>query len=187
MALASASSAQTANQRMEGMKGIGFFNAAAPLGIRYWMNDGMAVDFGVGLDVDTKVANPGDPTTDDTLFGFAVDIGLPIVMSGQENMIVYFRPGATLRGTNVFENTGVAGAQQTVTDIAVDVGLAIGGEFFLTQFGWDNLSFSGQVGVNLEILSPGADNSETDVNFTTTNSNVSVFNSGQVGFRIYFN
>lgn len=175
--------AENANQRVVGKKGIGYFNGAAPVGVRYWMNDGMAIDVGVGLDVDTKVPVG---TTDTSFFDWAFDVGMPWVLHGEENMIVYFRPGVTLVGDQVFDATTPAVADDKTYDTSFDVNLGIGGEFFLGQLGWPNLSFSGQVGVGLQILSPGGTGQETDVNFFTTVDNVNVVNTGSIGFHFYF-
>ena len=207
LAFASAALAQNANQRVVGKKGIGFTNSDAPFGMRYWMSDAMAIDIGVGLGVDTKAVASGKVAggidaslipssigTDETLFDFAIDVGLPFVLHSEENMIVYFRPGAGMRGDQVF--TGVT-LEQTgtnppvVTDVTKDyetafnVGLGLGGEFFLGQLGWPNLSFGGQVGLNVEILTPAGDG-DTDINFWTNTTNVSIVDSGALGFHIYF-
>ncbi len=186
LALCAANSAlaENANQRVVGKKGIGYFNGAAPVGVRYWMNDGMAIDFGVGLDLDTKV--PTTATDNTSLFDWAFDIGMPWVLHGEENMIVYFRPGLTFAGNQSLDGTTVTVADDKVYDMAYDLSLGLGGEFFLGQLGWPNLSFSGQVGVGLQILQPGADNAESDVNFFTTVDNVSVVNTGSIGFHFYF-
>lgn len=175
--------AENANQRVVGKKGIGYFNGAAPVGVRYWMNDGMAIDIGVGLDVDTKVPVG---ITDTSFFDWAFDLGMPWVLHGEENMIVYFRPGVTLVGDQIFDATTPTVADDKTYNTEFDVNMGIGGEFFLGQLGWPNLSFSGQVGVGLQIVSPGGTGQDTDVNFFTTVDNVNVVNTGSIGFHFYF-
>ena len=71
MLVASSAFAQTANQRVEGLKGIGYFSsgaAGAPsiVGVRYWMNDGMAIDFGVGVGFENNVSDPAGTAPDAT-------------------------------------------------------------------------------------------------------------------------
>jgi hypothetical protein len=188
LAFAGAALAENANQRVVGKKGVGYFSSEAPVGVRYWMSDAMAIDFGVGLDVDTKVDNPASPTTleDETFFDWAFDVGLPFVLHSEENTIVYFRPGVTVAGTQVFDGAPTAAANDKVYDIGFTGGLGLGGEFFLGQLGWPNLSFSGQVGLAVEVVSPGTEGADSQVNFSTTRDDVSVVNTGTLGFHIYF-
>ena len=183
--IAGSAVAENANQRVAGKKGIGYFNGRAPVGVRYWMNDGMAIDVGVGLDVDSKVPVPGG--TDATLVDWAFDVGMPWVLHGEENMIVYFRPGVTVAGDQRFDDTAMDPAAGAKTyDTEFDVNLGIGGEFFLGQLGWPNLSFAGQVGFGLQIVSPGGTGKDTEVNFFTTVDDVNVVNTGSIGFHFYF-
>lgn len=187
LAFAGAAMAENANQRVVGKKGIGYFSSDAPVGVRYWMSDAMAVDFGVGLDVNTKVDNPSSAAIEDeSFFDWAFDVGLPLVLHSEENTIVYFRPGVTIAGDQVFDGATTAAANDKVYDIGFTGGLGLGGEFFLGQLGWPNLSFSGQVGLAVQVVSPGTEGADTTVNFNTTRDDVSVVNTGSIGFHIYF-
>lgn len=194
LAFAGAAMAENANQRVVGKKGIGpatnesgLGGAPAVIGMRYWMSDAMAVDVGVGVSVDTKNPNPGDATKSEALTDFAFDVGLPFVLHGEENMIVYFRPGVSFVGVNTFDAvpTPVAAADK-IYDLVFAPNIGLGGEFFLGQLGWPNLSFSGQVGLSLLINKPGAEGADTKVDFATTQNDVSVVNTGSLGFHIYF-
>ena len=189
MLVAGTAFAQTANQRVEGLKGIGYFNSGSDagtpsiVGVRYWMNDGMAVDFGVGIGFRNKVSDPDPAATGTTsLLDFAFDLGIPWVMHGEENMIVYFRPGVTIGGIQGFDST----SNQKGYSTAFRGELALGGEFFLGQLGWPNLSFSGQIGLGIDVLSPRDDGSETTVAFNTSVQDVSITESTNLGFHIYF-
>jgi hypothetical protein len=82
LAFAGAAMAQNANQRVVGKKGIGYYTSDAPFGIRYWMNDAMAIDVGVGLGVDTK-ADFGSSPTDETLLDYAFEVGLPWALTAK--------------------------------------------------------------------------------------------------------
>ena len=62
----------------------------------------------------------------------------------------------------------------------------MGGEFFLGQLGWPNLSFSGQIGLGVDVISPKEEGSDTDVSFNTEIRDVSITESGNLGFHIYF-
>jgi len=193
---AATAGAENANQRMVGKKGIGpatndpGLSAPSIIAMRYWMSDAMAVDVGFGLSVDTKVPNAGLATQDETLLDFSFDVGLPFVLHGEENMIVYLRPGIQFVGTNDMDPVNPTAPPNTAVDKHYDLGFApnvgLGGEFFLGQLGWPNLSFSGQVGVSLLIVSPGEEGAETDLNIATTQNDVSLVNTGSLGFKIYF-
>jgi hypothetical protein len=185
--LASAALAENANQRVVGKKGVGYFSGVAPVGMRYWMNDGMAIDVGVGMGLDTKIPVPASPTNETTsFFDFAFDVGLPWVLHGEENMIVYFRPGVTVAGEQQFDTGTAMVLDDKAYETTIAAQLGLGGEFFLGQLGWPNLSFSGDVGVGVEIVNPAVDGVDTDVNFATFKNDVNVVNTGSIGFHIYF-
>jgi hypothetical protein len=180
VAVSSSAFAQTANQRLEGTTGVGYFNSVAPVGVRHWVNDGMAVDVGVGVDFRNNQVAPSNATT--SLFDYAVDVGVPVVMHGEENMIVYFRPGVTFSGVQGFTGT----ADEKGYDTTVRGEVALGGEFFLGQFGWPNLSLSGQVGVGVDWMQPRQDGADSSVQFSTSTTGVDITKSGTMGFRLYF-
>lgn len=186
--IAGTAAAQTANQRLQGMTGIGYFNsfsdAPAIVGVRHWMNEGMAVDFGVGVGYENNQVDTGGTETT-SLFDFAFDVGLPIAFHGEENMIVYFRPGVTVGGIQGFDASTVEVGDKGY-DIAFRGEVAVGGEFFLGQLGWPNLSFSGQIGLGVDVITPKEDGAETNVSFNTEIRDVSITESGSLGFHIYF-
>ena len=105
-------------------------------------------------------------------------------MHGEENMIVYFRPGVTIGGLQGFDASTPEADKGY--DIAFRGELAIGGEFFLGQMGWPNLSFSGQIGLGIDVVAPKEDGADSDVMFSTTARDVSITESGELGFHIYF-
>ena len=186
--IAGTAAAQTANQRLQGMTGIGYFNsfsdAPAIVGVRHWMNEGMAVDFGVGVGYENNQVDTGGTETT-SLFDFAFDVGLPIAFHGEENMIVYFRPGVTVGGIQGFD-ASTAEVGDKGYDIAFRGEVAVGGEFFLGQLGWPNLSFSGQIGLGVDVITPKEDGADTSVSFNTEIRDVSITESGSLGFHIYF-
>lgn len=187
--IAGTAAAQTANQRLQGMTGIGYFNsfsdAPAIVGVRHWMNEGMAVDFGVGVGYENNQVDTGGTETT-SLFDFAFDVGLPIAFHGEENMIVYFRPGIVFTGDQDFDPSATAQPGDKAYETNVRGELALGGEFFLGQLGWPNLSFSGQVGVGLDYTSPRDSDADSDVTFSTSTTGVDITQSASAGFRIYF-
>ena len=194
--VAGAAFAQSANQRVEGMKGIGYFapvtgsNAPPIVGVRYWMNDGTALDLGVGINYQNnqEFDDPSTPGTDTTSFlDYAFDIGLPLVVHGEENMIVYFRPGVTILGLQGFDQDPTASPGDKAYDVGFRGEVAVGGEFFLGQLGWPNLSFSGQIGLGVDVAKTGTvPDASTDVSFSTSVRDVSITQSGSLGFHIYF-
>lgn len=186
--MAGACFAQTANQRLQGMTGIGYFNsfsdAPAIVGVRHWINEGMAVDFGVGIGYENNQIESGATETT-SLFDFAFDVGLPIAFHGEENMIVYFRPGVTVGGIQGFD-ASTPELNDKGYDIAFRGEVAVGGEFFLGQLGWPNLSFSGQIGMGVDYISPKEEGADSSVSFNTEIRDVSITQSGNLGFHIYF-
>jgi len=182
---AGSAAAENANQRVVGKKGIGYFNSAAPFGVRYWMNDGMAIDLGVGIGYENQVLVPGSGGATTSDFDYAFDVGLPWVLHGEENMIVYFRPGVVVAADQQFDTaTATLDDKKYATNVSAT--LSLGGEFFLGQLGWPNLSFAGQIGLGLEFSNPGGSGSKTAVKFVTTADDVNVVSTGTLGFHIYF-
>jgi hypothetical protein len=186
--MAGACFAQTANQRLQGMTGFGYFNtfsdAPAIVGVRHWINEGLAVDFGVGVGYQNNQVETGATETT-SLFDFAFDVGMPIAFHGEENMIVYFRPGVTVGGVQGFD-ASTPELNDKGYDIAFRGEVAVGGEFFLGQLGWPNLSFSGQIGMGVDYISPKEEGADSSVSFNTEIRDVSITQSGNLGFHIYF-
>jgi hypothetical protein len=147
----------------------------------------MAVDFGIGLNYENNqpfTGTSGPETT--SFFDYAFDLGLPLVVHGEENMIVYFRPGIMFTGDQDFDPSTTAQPGDKAYETNFRGELALGGEFFLGQLGWPNLSFSGQVGVGLDFTSPRDSDADSDVSFSTTTTGVDITQSASAGFRIYF-
>jgi hypothetical protein len=78
--------AQTAPVHDNG--GLGFHSIDAPLGGRYWLSSQkVGVDFGLGL------RSTPAPNYDESLTGWAIELGVPIVVKSWEKVHVLFRPG----------------------------------------------------------------------------------------------
>jgi hypothetical protein len=48
------------------------------------------------------------------------------------------------------------------------------------------LSFSGQVGLGVDVMNFGTTEADTDVSFSTSLNDVNITSSGSLGFHIYF-
>src|SRR5262249_44681921 len=115
---------------------------------------------------------------------YAFDVGLPWVLHGEENMIVYFRPGVVVEGDQQFD-TATPALDDKKYATNVDATLSLGGEFFLGQLGWPNLSFAGQIGVGLNFNNPGGPGRTADVKFITPPDDVNVVPPGPPGSHFY--
>ena len=168
--------------------GIGYFTGRAPLGIRYWW-EGMGLDAGIGLGF-SEVDNPaptmaGIISTD--VFTLSFEVGALFRMATWDNINLFSRVGIGISFHFEDDNYVISPPATVDTDrfnftFLVD-GL-IGAEFFLTELGFPNLSFTG--GIGGELVLNKQDNRDLSVSLTTTADNVAIVATAALGFHIYF-
>ncbi len=134
---------------------LGFNNTDAPLGIRYFMSDKMAIDFGVGLQ--------GTDLGEDTATDFWFDLGFPYILRDFGDTFFFLRPAMTL---GIIDDRNLGGTlDDTWTEF--DAALYLGGEVdFSEHFG---VTF--QQGFGLTSMSPPGDGDST-TDFGTVGQNV---------------
>jgi len=153
-----------------GKVGIGYFTTAAPIGVRYWFAENMGFDVGVGF----NISDTGPDA--DTTYGTAVEAGFLYALARLTNIVVFIRGGIGLDLSNLDGNDGI--------DVGFNINGLIGGEFFLTALGFPNLSFSGGVGLQVDLNSP--DGGDFGFQFASANAPVDIVSAAVLGFHIYF-
>jgi hypothetical protein len=157
----------TAAKDMAGRFALGFYNSDAPVGVRYWATDVVAVDVGVGFqanDLDTA-----------TTTNFWLEAAIPIKVFEGDRSHFYVRPGVVF-GVLDDRDFGTGTLDEKWTSI--DFTGALGAEVF---FG-EHFSVEASHGVVLNYLSPPKQvSSDSRINFRTFGNGLT-----QVGFRFYF-
>jgi len=154
-----------------GKIGIGYFTTAAPLGVRYWVDESLGFDGGLGF----NIADAGGDGSD-TTYGTALEAGVLYALARLTNIIVFVRGGIGLDLSNLDGQGGV--------DVGFNINGLIGGEFFLTALGFPNLSFSGGVGLQIDLNAP--DGGDFGFQLASANAPVDIVSAAVLGFHIYF-
>ncbi len=144
---------------------LGFHDADAPLGVRWWLSgQKLAFDVGLGFGSD-KVGGI-------SLSHFALDAGLPIALKSWDRVHFLVRPGILYRSQEEVTDPG----PPVVTDNTTH--LVIQGELEAEVFVVDNVSVSAAQGFAIDNINFAGGGSAT--NFGTTGSNFTT-----VGFHVY--
>lgn len=111
---------------------LGFYDSAAPIGIRTWLSDKMGLDLGIGFN-NQSISNGGQSTS-----GFTFDAGLPLVMKSWDKVKVNVRPGVQFGSQDV--PTGLT-TKEKVT------GFQVSGDIEAEVMLMDNVSVSTHMGL----------------------------------------
>ena len=149
---------------------LGFHNLTAPLGGRWWFGgQKVGVDFGLGFQ-----STPA-PSYDEKLTGWAVEVGVPLVVKNWDKVHVLFRPGL-LYESQEFEMTSPPAAFTTDDQTSFSLTAEIEAEVFIV----DNFSVSASHGIGFFSVDPaGGGDSVTSIG--TLGNNFS-----HIGFHVYF-
>ena len=185
---AAPATAQDAVSDHVGMLGFGYYNPNAPVGLRYWTSPSFGFDVGLGFKSENQVAifdDASDPTKMNTtsLADFAFEVAVLLPLASEENMVVYVRPG--IMYMSEAQIIGAAGSQKKESATTFAIPLRLGAEFFLTKFGFPNLSLAGDHGLDFYFMSPAGDGDSVTQIMTVT-SGASVVSTSNLGFHFYF-
>lgn len=151
--------------------GLGFHNSGAPLGVRWWLvSEKYALDLGIGFH--SEKALPDYP--DEKVTGWALDVGVPIVLKSWDRVHVLFRPGIFYESQKVVV-TSPPVAFDTENEKTFNVSGEIEAEAFLLK----NFSVSASIGIAYQSIDqPGAGDKITSLS-TIGNEFTNV------GFHVY--
>jgi len=151
---------------------IGFHTLSAPLGVRWWlMEEKVGLDLGLGFHSEKAV--PDYP--DDKVTGWAIDVGVPIVMKSWSRVHVLFRPGLLYESQQVVVSPGPPVAFDTDNEKTFNLSGEIEAEAFLLE----NFSVSASVGLAYQSIDP-VGSGDKITSFSTIGNEFT-----NVGFHIY--
>jgi hypothetical protein len=150
--------------------GLGFHSIDAPLGGRYWFaNQKVGLDFGFGL------RSTPAPSYDEHLTGWAVELGLPIVVKSWDKVHILARPGFVYDSQErEMSDPPEPFATDDETTIALTAELEA--EVFIAS----NFSVSASHGIGYFKVDP-AGGGDSDSSWNTFGSDFS-----HIGFHYYF-
>jgi hypothetical protein len=146
--------------------GIGYFTGDAPVGVRYWMDRGSAID--VGVDV---AFSSGDVEA----HRYGVEAGYVLALAHYHYAVVFGRLGA---GYRFLDTSGDAGGPERHD---LNANLFLGAELFLGAFGFPNVSLQGGYGLEANYTYHGG----SAFLIGTVDGGLNVVSAGTVGFHIY--
>ncbi len=160
---------------MKGKFALGYYASDAPVAIRYWASDKVAIDAGLGLSM-KEVADPtaSDSTATTSTFSFWFEAGVPYKVWDHERAHFFVRPGITI-GILDDREFGTGALDETWTQVTGQ--LALGAEVFLT----DNFSIDANHGFNIIFTSPPEDLGDSTTDVGTFGNSIT-----NVGFHFYF-
>ncbi len=178
-----------------GKIGLGYTTSNAPLGVRMWLEDRLAIDAGLGIFVrgrEIDVEDPpdaGEPPNETETMDWAVDLGALYALKRRENAIFYVRGGLNVDRRYA---TGLSADGDAEHDSQLTFTLSGWGgiELFMTELGFPNLSVQAAVGLGYQYIT-GPDNKaddddETDWSFGSSTSGLNLVGTTQLGFHYYF-
>jgi len=141
----------------------------APVGIRWWLSDKVGIDAGVGFS-----SVPAPSYSNESLAGWAIDMGVPIVWQRWDRGSLLLRPGFLFESQQ-FEASSPPSAFSTNDATSFTVTAEIEAEIFLVE----NISVSASQGIAINSLNPpGPGDNRTS--FGTIGRNFTT-----VGFHVY--
>ncbi len=157
-----------ASAQAEGMKGgLGFHSNEAPVGIRHWVSEKMAVDLGIGF-------SSQDAGTE-TLTGFTINAGLPISLKKWDKVNFMLRPGIQYNTEDEIYDDGV-----NPPSIEKFNTFGVSGEFEVEVELADNFTVSAAHGLGFSSSKLDVSGAESVTGFSTTGNNFTT-----VGFHVY--
>lgn len=152
----------------EGKIGLGYFTTSAPLGVRMWIGENLGFDAGLGMSIDSTAVDVG--------WGLSLEGGLLYALATFDNMIIFGRGGL---------GVGFGDSGDPASDVTYEIELngMVGAEFFMTEFGFPNLSFTAGVGLSMTFLEDAA--GDFGVRVASVQAPANLVASAVLGFHIY--
>jgi hypothetical protein len=163
------------------------------LGLRYWANEKVGLDVALGLGwTGGSTTAAGTSTDKDSVFGFVLQAGVPLVLSAHRHVAFELIPYFAIAHGSTTINMGGGTANADLSGLRIDVGARAGFEVFFGFIGIPELALSATIGLQFESLtfsadSAGVSSSDSTLAFSTTvqNNPWDIF-AGNVAARYYF-
>lgn len=207
---AAAPSGGTDHDSVVGHIGVGWFGVGSipigdlkttistpAIGIRYWLQDGLGLDVGVGFNTQSGSTKAGSVSTDDpSQLGFWLHAGVPIKLGDAGKHLVFLvTPEANLGIASGSVPGGQGVKDGSTSGFLLQVGARAGAELQFGFIGIPQLALEGSVGLFLQDESasttpPGPNQTETTHSqLTIATSSINQpwdFFKGTVAARYYF-
>ncbi|MFT5357626.1 MAG: hypothetical protein ACI9KE_004863, partial [Polyangiales bacterium] len=168
------------------------------IGVRYWVSESIGLDIGIGLGIVSEqqfnncqvdlTGNCGPEAKTggvDGGFGIRLHFGLPVALKTYEHFNILLTPEigfqygqATIYNPTTLPNEAPDALDISLSSIALDVGVKIGGELHFGFWGVPNLALQANIGLGLRYQSTTASNAVSLSNagsiVDTTNSSLGV-------------
>jgi hypothetical protein len=175
-----------------GRIGVGYTISNAPLGVRYWMDEDLGFDVGLGLvfhGEEDEIETDDDPDDTTTTADYALDLGILYAFSRSTNSVFFGR------GSINYDRRYAPGFDRSNPPLPIHSSITTltlagwaGIELFMAEFGFPELSLQGAVGLAYENVSgpdnDGDDNADWALGSLTTG--LSLVSAAQIGFHYYF-
>jgi hypothetical protein len=150
---------------------IGFHSIEAPIGTRWWLGgQKIGIDLGLGLS-----STPAPSYDEESLTGWAIDVGIPIVVKNWDMVHVLFRPGF-LYESQEEQMSSPPDPFDSDSETSFTVTAELEAEVFIVH----NFSVSASSGFGFVSESP-AGGGDSETSFGTLGNNFS-----HIGFHVYF-
>lgn len=177
LTLAMAVAGTTSAVDMTGKYGLGFWTENSAVGGRYWVNDKVGIDVGVGFkSEDASVNDSSGVAVSETSTSFSVDGGVMYVVFPTDRANFFVRPGVMFMSEDVAVPTGVGAATEFDSQTTFAGSLTLGAEVF---FG-DHFTLSAGHGLRFMSVSPPGDG-DSQTTIETFGSSIT-----NIGFHFYF-
>ena len=143
-----------------GQWGLGYFRPEAPVGGRFWFNDKVSADVGVGF-------QSLSPDVGDSQSAFVLDLGVPFVVAESGAAKFFIRPGYT------YGSQDLGGTNNQTTQFWISGSLGV--EYYFTD------SFSMQAAHGVRYTSVDSDQAGKWTTFESEDFGIS-----SIGFHYYF-
>jgi hypothetical protein len=164
---------------------LGYWDPAAPIGIRYTFSPKMAVDFAVGFATAKVTDYTSTDLSEATKVQFHFEAGFPITLAQKDKVNFFFRPGVLVKMIPYYfsADDGVTVESKTATDFAVSGILGV--EWFPVD------DFSLSVGHGIQVVSSkgvslGEPVGPTEPKSETTFNGLQGLDVTKIGFHYYF-
>ncbi len=161
---------------LTGRFGLGYFSSEAPVGARYWVNEKVGLDIGIGFEgINDFYTDTAGVTSKETATSFWVEVGAPIIVFPSERANFAVRPGVVFAQLDdrVY---GLGNYDEKWTQITLSL-MPMAEVFF-----GDHFSLEAGHGIAVNILSqPDALGGESFTDFSTFDASIT-----HIGFHFYF-
>ena len=161
---------------LSGRLGLGYFNTDAPVGARYWVNEKVGLDIGIGFEgINDFYTDTSGTTSKETATSFWVEVGVPFVVFPTERANFSIRPGVVFAQLDdrVYGSGSLDEKWTRVTFSLMPMAEVFFGEHFSLEAGH---------GIMIDMISqPDALGGESFTDFSTFDASVT-----HLGFHFYF-